>query len=127
VILVLDPGAITGLSRRSPRSAAMIAALRREGLWPPLVPTAVLVEALTGRSDRDTKVNRLLATCALDERLPAARARRAAMLRHRARRGSAIDAIVVAAAEPGGTVLSGDPIELAALATHANNVRIERV
>jgi hypothetical protein len=84
-----------------------------------------MVESLTGRPDRDTPTNRLLKTCDLDDRLPTARARRAAMLRHRARRGSAVDAIVVAAAEPGGTVLTQDSDDLGALASHSDHVRIE--
>jgi hypothetical protein len=125
MILVLDSGAITHLARRSPRSAAVIMALRREDLWPPIVPTPVMVESLTGRSDRDAATNRLLKTCDLEERLPAARARRAALLRSRARRGSAVDAIVVAAAEPGGTVLTQDIDDLTALASHSDRVKIE--
>jgi hypothetical protein len=125
MILVLDAGAVTRLARRSPRSAAVIMALRGAGLWPPVVPTAVMVESLTGRPDRDASTNRLLKTCDLEERLPVARARRAAMLRHRARRGSAVDAIVVAAAEPGGTVLTQDSGDLVALATRSDHVRIE--
>jgi hypothetical protein len=122
--LVLDSGALTRLSRRSTASAALINALRRDGLWPPLVPTAVLVESLTGRADRDVSTNRLLKTCELDERLSEARARRAAMLRHRARQGSAVDAIVIATAEPGGTVLTQDAADLMALASHADDVEI---
>jgi hypothetical protein len=126
MILVLDSGAVSHLARRSPRSAAVIMALRREGLWPPVVPTAVLVESLTGQPARNALTNRLLKTCDLDERLSTARARRAAMLRHRARRGSAVDAIVVATAEPGGTVLTQDTDDLMALAAHSDLVRIER-
>jgi hypothetical protein len=68
-----------------------------------------------------------LKTCRIAEAAPAELARRAALLRRLARRGSAIDALVVAAAEPGGTVLTSDPDELEALATHANQVVIERV
>jgi hypothetical protein len=122
--LVLDSGALTRLSRRSTASAALITALRREGLWPPLVPTAVLVESLTGRPGRDVSTNRLLKTCELDERLSESRARRAAMLRHRAQHGSAVDAIVIATAEPGGTVLTQDAADLNALASHADGVDI---
>ncbi len=54
-------------------------------------------------------------------------ARRAGGLRHRARRGSAVDAIVVASAEPGGVVLSGDVEDLGALASYAKGVRVERI
>jgi hypothetical protein len=38
-----------------------------------------------------------------------------------------VDAIVVAMAEPGGTVLSGDITDLRALAAHAEDVVILRV
>jgi hypothetical protein len=38
-----------------------------------------------------------------------------------------VDAIVVAMAEPGGTVLSGDIADLRTLATHAEDVIILRV
>jgi hypothetical protein len=54
-------------------------------------------------------------------------ARRAGHLRARARTGSAVDALVVALAEPGGTVLTGDAEDLEALAVHADGVVIERV
>jgi hypothetical protein len=61
------------------------------------------------------------------EELPQSVARRAALLRTRARKGSAIDAIVVACAEPGATVLTSDAADLEALAAHAQRVRIERI
>jgi hypothetical protein len=41
--------------------------------------------------------------------------------------GSAVDAIVVASAEPGGVVLTGDIEDLGALASHCDAVRIERI
>ena len=41
-----------------------------------------------------------------------------------ARRGSAVDAIVVAFAEPGGTVLTSDLPDLAALAGRADRVHV---
>jgi hypothetical protein len=40
---------------------------------------------------------------------------------------SAVDALVVAFAEPGGTVLTSDPHDLDALAAHAADVLIERI
>ena len=46
-------------------------------------------------------------------------------MRSRARRGSVIDALVVAAAEPGGTVLNADVGDLRALAAYADGVAIE--
>ncbi len=69
----------------------------------------------------------LLKTCDVSEELPAPLARRSGELRHRARRGCAVDAIVVASAEPGGVILSGDVEDLGALASYANGVRIVRV
>ncbi len=71
--------------------------------------------------------NRLLKTCDVVEDIPETVARRAAFLRTRARRGSAVDALVVAMAEPGGSVLTSDPDDLSALAAHARDIIIERV
>ncbi len=126
-MLVLDSGGVSRLAQRSPRTAALIAALRDHGLWPPIVPSVVLVECLTGDGSRDTSENRLLKTCELAERVPEPLARRASHLRTRARRGSAIDALVVAAAEPGGTVLTSDAADLRALAQHALGVDVQAV
>jgi len=126
-MLVLDSGGVSRLSQRSRRAAALIAALRREGLWPPVVPTVVLAESTTGAARTDTNVNRLLKTCDLDPIVPAAKARRAGQLRARARRGSAVDALLVALAEPGSTVLTSDRADLDALASYADGVDIEVV
>jgi hypothetical protein len=115
------------LSERSRPALAVVAALKRQGLWPPAVPSVVLVECLTGRPDRDARTNQFLKTCDVEALLPQARARRAAALRWLARRGSAVDAVVVATAEPGGTVLGGDSEDLRALAGHAADVLVERV
>lgn len=125
--LILDSGGVSRLARRTTRSAAIIGALLQRELWPPSVPSVVLVETLTGRPGRDANVNRFLKSCDVVPALPVPRARRAAELRYLAAQGSAVDAIVVAAAEPGGTVLSGDMDDLRALAAHANDVAIERV
>ncbi len=54
-------------------------------------------------------------------------ARRAALLRFRATRGSAVDAVVVALAEHGGSVLTGDPEDLRALAAHADGVTVAAI
>jgi hypothetical protein len=87
----------------------------------------VLVECLQGHAGRDANETQLLKTCEVIENIPESLARRAALLRRRARRGSAVDAIVVAMAEPGGTVLTTDPEDLDALAGHAHRVHVERV
>jgi hypothetical protein len=105
----------------------MILALREEGLWPPRVPSIVLVECLQGHAGRDAAENRLLKTCDVAEDVPERLARRAARLRRLARQGSAVDALVVASVEPGGTVLTSDPQDLHALAAHAVDVAIVRV
>jgi hypothetical protein len=87
----------------------------------------VLVESLTGDPRRDANANSLLKTCDVREVLPAPRARRAASLRTRAQRGSAVEAIVVATAEPGGVVVTSDPGDIGALAAFADGVAIEAV
>lgn len=126
-MIVLDSGAVSRLAERSQRAAALLIALRRHGLWPPTVPSPVLVECLTGRADRHANINRLLKTCDIATGVSERLARRAAVLRHRAGRGSAVDALVVAIAEPGGSVVTSDPLDLGALAGHAADVTLERV
>ena len=126
-MLVLDSGAVSRLAERSRSSVALILALREEGFWPPAVPSVVLVECLQGHGVRDAAENRLLKTCDVVETMTEGLARRAASLRRRARRGSAVDAVVVAMAEPGGTVLAADPGDLQALAAHSAGVVVERI
>jgi predicted nucleic acid-binding protein len=126
-VLILDSGGVSFLGGRHEDAVASIRVFVRDGLWPPLVPSVVLAETTTGRQQDDANANRLLKTCDLVEQLPASVARRAGELRHKARRGSAVDAILVATAEPGGTVLTGDVDDLEALASHANRVTIQRV
>jgi hypothetical protein len=87
----------------------------------------VLVECLEGHAGRDALANRFLKTCDVVEEIPEPLARRAAALRRRARRGSAVDALTVAFAEPGGTVLTSDLSDLSALANRANGVSVEKV
>jgi hypothetical protein len=126
-VLVLDSGGLSFLTKRNQDAAAAIRVLVRDGLWPPVVPSVVLAESISGRQRNDANVNRLLKTCDLVEELPETLSRRAGELRHRARRGSAVDGILVASAEPGGTVLTGDDVDLKALASHADRVRIQPV
>jgi predicted nucleic acid-binding protein len=128
VTVILDSHGVTSLAA----DRARLAELRNRGEWPPLVPTVVLAEALSGDPRCDYHENRLLRTCelrAVDEAL----AREAAALRAQVRTRrtpSAVDAVVVAVADQvgGGTVLSSDPSDLRALARHTHNsVRIESV
>ncbi|MGF1646308.1 MAG: PIN domain-containing protein [Kineosporiaceae bacterium] len=123
-MLVLDSGAVTALADNPPRAARLIATLRRRGLWPPVVPSVVLAESLTGDDRRDALTNQLLQASAVDEVVSAARARRAAALRSAAGRGSAVDALVVATAEGSGVVLTWETSDLGALAAVARGVTV---
>jgi hypothetical protein len=123
-VLILDSGAVTRLSEGSRRVHELITLLRRRGSWPPVVPTVVLVESLRGDAARDAKANRFLKLCVVEPMVPLAVARRAAELRRQARRGSAVDALVVAMAEPGGAVITGDREDIAALAARARHVGV---
>lgn len=126
-MLILDSGAVSQLAKRSRRALAMIAALREKGRWLPAVPAVVLVECLQGHAGRDANENRLLKVYEVFPAVPESLARRAALLLRLARRGSAVDALVVASAEPGGTVLTSGPDDLRALAAYAAGVLIERI
>lgn len=126
-MLILDSGGVSFLAERSPRAALLLARLRRDGLWPATVPTAVLVECLTGHAGRDVTTNRLLKACEVDGGLDERLARRAAALRTAAGRGSGVDAVVVACAEPGGAVLTSDAEGLNALAAVSQAVRVVAV
>jgi hypothetical protein len=126
-VLVLDSGGVSRLAERSRQAAALILAFREEDLWPPLVPSIVLVECLQGHPGRDALANRFLKTCDIVEEVAEPLARRAALLRRLARRGSAVDALVVALAEPGGTVLTSDLGDLGALAQYADGVIVEKI
>lgn len=66
-----------------------------------------------------------LKTCFILDDLPEPIARRAGALRAQARRGSAVDAAIVALAEPDGTVLTSDLRDMRALAAHALEVQVQ--
>ena len=122
--LVLDSAAITALGRRDRQTAARLAALRLRGLWPPIVPTAVLVDSLTGNRVRDALAHRTVGL-SLVHPLDEPMARRAAQLRRRARAGSAVDAIVVATAELfEALVITGNLDDLARLSQLANGIAL---
>ena len=125
--LVLDSGGVSRLARRSQDAAALITVfVRQGGIWPPLVSTVVLVECLSGRPQHDAVTNRFLKTCDVVDEVPEHLARRAGILRAAAQRGSAVDALIVAIAEPSGSVLTGDIGDLRALAAHAADVSVMR-
>jgi hypothetical protein len=87
----------------------------------------VLVESLHGHAGRDANMNRFMKACILEPRVPEPVARRAAELRRRAGQGSAVDAIVVAFAEPGGTILTGDKYDIEAQAAYARDVTVAAI
>jgi len=126
-VLILDSGGVSRLSARTKAALSLIGALEAQELWPPVVPTMVLVESLQGDPGRDANTHRFLKMCFIEPTVSESTARRAAELRRRARAGSAVDALVVAIAEPGGTVLTGDRADIEALATHADAVVVEVV
>ena len=126
-MLVLDSGGFGRLSERSKKALAIIEEFRLAGLWPPVVPTMVLVESLQGHPGRDANANRFLKTVMTDDSVTVDVARRAAELRRRAKHGSAVDALVVAMAEPDGTVLTGDEAGITALSAVSTGVTVELV
>ena len=86
-MLVLDSGGVSRLAERSRQAAALILAFRELDLWPPLVPSVVLVECLQGHAGRDALTNRFLRICDVVEVISETLARRAALLRRQAHRG----------------------------------------
>ena len=124
MVLVLDSGGLSYLATRSSQAVALIRSLRREELWPPVIPTMVLVESLEARPGRDAALNQFIGTCLVDDSVPVTLARRTAELRRAARKGSAVDALVMALAEPNGAVLTGDVDDLRALAAQTKQVTV---
>ena len=125
--LLLDSGAVSFLASRNQRAGALLGALQHEGLWPPVVLSPVLVECLQGDSGRDANTDRLLKSCDIVTEIDEAVARRAAWLRAQARCGSAVDALIVAYADPAGSVLTGDSADITALSANARDVQVARI
>ena len=122
--IILDSGAVTFLARKSRQAATSIQLAGQKDSWLTVVPSLVLVECLSGRQRTDAVVNRFIKRCAVVDGPHERLARRAGVLRAQAGRGSAVDAVVVAMAEPGGAVLTGDTDDLRALAAHAQGVSV---
>jgi predicted nucleic acid-binding protein len=122
--LILDAGAVIALARNDPRARAFVRrAIELDAEV--RVPVVVLAETLRGTA-RDAGVHRVLN--AVSDSLPIDEAigRRAGALLGRADRSDTVDAIVVAEAiESGGAgILTGDPIDLTALADGELSVTI---
>jgi len=126
-VLVFDSGGVSRLAAGTKTALSLVGAFTAQDLWPPVVPTVVLVESLQGDPRRGANIHRFLKLCIIEPTVRESTARRAAELRRRARAGSAVDALVVAVAEPGGTILTGDRADIAALAAHADAVAVEVV
>ena len=122
--LILDSGAVTGLARRNHQAGTNSLLTGSKEPWSAVVPSLVLVECLSGRQHLDAVVNRFLKKCRVVDGPHESLARRAGSLRAQAGRGSAVDAVIVAMAEPGGAVLTGDFGDLTALAAYAQGVRV---
>ena len=122
--LFLDSGAVDRLARGNLQSDANIKRLKDEGYWPPRLHTVVLAECVSGRQRHDVPVNRFIKTCNVVEELPQRFARRAGELRTKTRKGSVVDALLVAMAEHGGTVLTNDSDDIRALASNANGATV---
>ncbi|MFI6395673.1 hypothetical protein ACIBHY_41775 [Nonomuraea sp. NPDC050547] len=134
--LILDSGAVTFLADRTPSAVALLRHLREREVWPPVIPSVVLVECLTGSAGRDAKVLRFPPARSPLTDLPKDLARRAASLRTKALASmaradrkslpSAVDALVIAYAEAEGAalVLTGNGKDLRPLAEQARGVRV---
>jgi predicted nucleic acid-binding protein len=122
--LILDAGAVIALARNEPRARAFI----RRAIELDVevrVPVVVLAETLRG-TPRDAGVHRVLNAFSGSVPIDEATGRRAGALLGRADRSDTVDAIVVAEAiESGGAdILTGDSVDLTALADGERSVTI---
>ena len=122
--LILDAGAVIALARNDPRARAF---LRRaiELDAEVRVPVVVLAETLRGTA-RDAGVHRVLNAVSDSHPIDETIGRRAGALLGRADRSDTVDAIDVAEAiESGGAaILTGDALDLTALADGERSVTI---
>jgi hypothetical protein len=126
-VLVLDRAGVHALSERCSSALALVRALRDRDLWPPVVPSAVVAESLSGDPAQDADVLRFLRTCVIEDHLPLTVVIRAAELRRRAGLGTLGEAVAVAIAEPDAIVLTGASATTATLVQHSDNVSVEVV
>lgn len=123
--LILDAGAVLGLSRADVRARAALAAALEAGAEMS-VPAVVVAETVRGAST-DAPVNRVLKAIGEIDVADEAIGRTAGRLLGTAGSTASIDAIVVATAiEAGGAViLTGDAVDLGLLAAGNPRVTIE--
>lgn len=122
--LILDAGAVIALARNDPRARAFIRrAIELDAEV--RVPVVVLAETLRG-NPRDAGVHRVLNAVSDSVPIDETIGRRAGVLLGRADRSDTVDAIVVAEAiESGGArIITGDAVDLTALADGERSVTI---
>ena len=119
--VVLDTGGLEAwcANRPSHHVIAVMEVLRRAADGAVVVPSTVLVEALTG-TPRDASIDRQLNSIRVEERLPTRSARTSAQLRQ-GLQVSAVDALVAEAAlrTDAQYVITSDPDDLSALVERA--------
>ena len=115
--LILDSGAVIALSRNDERARATLAAAWEAGVEVS-IPSLVVAETVRG-SAKDAPVNRVIKAVGDVRPVDEGTGRVAGGLLGAARSDSTVDAVVVAVAVEvgGGVILTGDPDDIAALAT----------
>jgi len=115
--LILDSGAVISLSRNDLRARAALAAAWEAGAEVS-IPSVVVAETVRG-SARDAPINRVIKAIGKVSAADEQTGRVAGALLGTARSDSTVDAVVVtsAIALGGGVVLTGDPVDLEALAS----------
>ena len=126
--IVLDAGAVIGLSRNDRRLKRLITAARAGGAEF-RVPTVVVAETVRGNGPRDAPVNLVLAQTEPRYPLTEAIARRAGQLLASAQSSSTIDALVVAEALDCAPAMiwTSDPKDMRQLLGAGHGVTIEQV
>jgi predicted nucleic acid-binding protein len=122
--LILDAGAVIALARNDPRARAFVRrAIELDAEV--RVPVVVLAETLRGTA-RDAAVHRVINAVSDSVPIDETVGRRAGALLGRAGRSDTVDAIVVAEAigAGGAEILTGDAVDLTALANRERSVTI---
>lgn len=125
--LILDSGAVIGLARGDQKARAFLArALEMDASIE--IPVVVVAETIRG-GPRDAPIHRILKVVGTVPEMRSAHGRTAGRLLGAARSASTIDALVVAHAVEagGGQILTGDPEDLAPLATPHPEVWIQKL
>jgi len=123
--LILDSGAVIGLSRNDARARAALAAAHEAGAVVS-IPSVVVAESIRGTA-KDAPVNRVINAVGQVTPADEATARLAGGLLGAANSSSTIDAVVIATAiaAGGAVVLTGDAGDLGQLAANNAEVVIE--